>query len=60
MVIVQSNVPRLRELMLDAHALEMTNGEYVFIYYKTVSPFLSDEWYDAEDGERNEASKECI
>jgi hypothetical protein len=46
--------------MLDAHTLGMTNGEYVFIHYKTVAPFLSDEWYNSQDAERNEASRKYV
>lgn len=60
MAIVLGHFSRIRSLMLNAHALGMTSGEYVFIYFKTATSFLSDEWYDAEDEDGNEASKECI
>ncbi|XP_061165071.1 atrial natriuretic peptide receptor 1-like [Saccostrea echinata] len=51
---------RIRELMLEAHDLGMTNGEFVFLFFKTFSPFLSDQWYVAGDEKRNEIAKKAF
>ncbi|XP_061165072.1 atrial natriuretic peptide receptor 1-like [Saccostrea echinata] len=51
---------RIRGLLLEAHDLGMTNGEFVFIYFKTFSPFLSDLWYMAGDQKTNEIAKKAF
>ncbi|XP_062584910.1 atrial natriuretic peptide receptor 1-like [Saccostrea cucullata] len=51
---------RIRDLLLDAHDLGMTNGEFVFLFFKTFSPFMADQWYVEGDERRNEIAKKAF
>nr|XP_022325510.1 atrial natriuretic peptide receptor 1-like [Crassostrea virginica] len=47
---------RLREVLLAAHALGMTNGDFALLYMKTFSPLPSNLWHLPGDN-RNEDAK---
>lgn len=44
-------IRRLRVLLLEAREMGMTNGDYVFLFFKSYSPLLTDIWY--VEGDKN-------
>eukprot|EP00105_Crassostrea_gigas_P031706 XP_011454479.2 PREDICTED: atrial natriuretic peptide receptor 1-like [Crassostrea gigas] len=52
-------IRRLRVLLLEAREMGMTNGDYVFLFFKSYSPLLTDIWY-VEGDKNNDAAKEAF
>lgn len=50
-IIAVVNIHRLRVLLLEAREMGMTSGDYVFLFFKSYSPLLTDIWY--VDGDQN-------